>query len=167
MNNKGFTLIELLVAVTIIAALSIIGLATYSSVQKNQRDYKRREDINKIMQALEFYRTDMHSYPINGTDFKLGVNSKPLVGTSTTYLDPAPDDPRAGDLNQHYCYRGLKTTGVNCTNNSSSNDFCASYVVCAKMEANNSATVPTACEECVCDLDDLANGGCNSVYASK
>lgn len=52
-SARGFTLIELLVVISIIAVLSVIGIALYTNAQKNARDTARRGDIDAISKALE------------------------------------------------------------------------------------------------------------------
>lgn len=52
-SARGFTLIELLVVISIIAVLSVIGIALYTNAQKNARDTARRADIDAISKALE------------------------------------------------------------------------------------------------------------------
>lgn len=52
-NPSGFTLIELLIVITIIAVLSVIGMAVYSGIQKNARNARRQADIQAISKAWE------------------------------------------------------------------------------------------------------------------
>lgn len=52
-SAHGFTLIELLVVISIIAVLSVIGIALYTNAQKSARDTARRADIDAISKALE------------------------------------------------------------------------------------------------------------------
>lgn len=54
---KGFTLIELMVVVAIIAILSVIGLAIFSTAQANARDARRKGDIDAIANVLETSRS--------------------------------------------------------------------------------------------------------------
>lgn len=60
---KGFTLVELLVVISIIAVLSVVGMALFTSAQKNARDARRRLDIKAIHNALEMYYNQNGSYP--------------------------------------------------------------------------------------------------------
>lgn len=56
-KSNGFTLIELLVVISIIAILSVIGMAVFSSVQKSARDARRRMDIEAIAKAFEMAKS--------------------------------------------------------------------------------------------------------------
>lgn len=62
-KSKGFTLIELMVVISIIAILSVIGLAVFSNVQRESRNSKRRADVNDISKALEsHYNTTINQH---------------------------------------------------------------------------------------------------------
>ena len=56
-NPSGFTLVELLVVISIIAVLSVIGIAVYTTIQPDARNAKRRADIDAIAKALEVNKT--------------------------------------------------------------------------------------------------------------
>ena len=73
-SRKGFTLVELLVVITILAILSVIGIAAYSGVQKNARDAKRKADLNKINAYLEAYHAASGKYPQVGPSCAYGNN---------------------------------------------------------------------------------------------
>lgn len=57
-NPSGFTLVELLVVVSIIAILSVIGLAVFTGVQKGARNARRQSDIDAISKTLETHYND-------------------------------------------------------------------------------------------------------------
>ena len=64
-KRNGFSLIELMVSTTVIAILTVIGVVSYSSVNKRSRDVKRKSDIEQIRSALEMYRSDYGYYLTN------------------------------------------------------------------------------------------------------
>ncbi len=87
-NYAGFTLIELLVVVAIIAILSVIGMALFTTAQSNARDGRRRSDIDAIAAALEVNKVSpsLTYTALAGTQFASGT---------------IPADPTAG---KKYCY---------------------------------------------------------------
>lgn len=62
-RRSGFTMIELLVVSTIIIVITAIGLVSYTQVNQNARNGKRRADLENVRQALVLYRTDTGEYP--------------------------------------------------------------------------------------------------------
>ncbi len=87
-NYAGFTLIELLVVVAIIAILSVIGMALFTTAQSNARDGRRRSDIDAIAAALEVNKVSpsLTYTALAGTQFASGT---------------IPADPTT---NKKYCY---------------------------------------------------------------
>ncbi len=88
-NAFGFTLIELMVTVAIIAILSGIGYSTYSSIQANARDAKRKADVDAIAKVLEDkYNSSTGLYPsyseVSDRDFTSGAKPKQFDGTDYT-----------------------------------------------------------------------------------
>lgn len=135
---KGFTLIELLIVISIIALLAAISLSTFSNLQKNSRDAKRKSDLKVIQSALQQYHADQGFYPISIT-----VSSPLTNGTgSRTYLTEIPNDP-AEPVNWAYRYDGLSVTGSSCDN---STVLCTKYCLYAFMENSNNI-VSSACAE--------------------
>jgi general secretion pathway protein G len=98
-HRRGFTLIELMVATSILAVLSVIGIVSYSSVNKRSRDAKRKSDLEQVRSALELYRSDKGFYPTGSdksfvalTTLDGGGGGGPLV---PTYLPNIPMDPKS------------------------------------------------------------------------
>lgn len=84
-NAFGFTLIELLVVVSIIAILSIIGIAIFTGVQKQARDARRTSDVDAIAAALETtYRLGTYQ-TVNETNFSSGKVPNDPINEATTY----------------------------------------------------------------------------------
>jgi type II secretion system protein G len=101
MKKHGFTLVELLITVSIIAILIAIGIASYTTINRQSRDTKRRSDMEQIRSALEMYRADNGWYPAAGSgSWTLATNlESDLV---TAYILAIPADPKS---TQYYMYR--------------------------------------------------------------
>ncbi len=102
---------EILIAIAIIAILTAIGVVSYTSINKNARNTKRRSDIEQMRSALELYRADFGYYPnVNPGSIDTATN---LSGVIDTYMPAIPTDPKglpylyvATDINngQYYGY---------------------------------------------------------------
>lgn len=94
MKNKGFTLIELLVVVSIIAILSVIGLAVYANAQKNTKDGIRRVEINSLAKSIESNKDPTTSnYNYTGAAF------------NNDYPTNKPRDPFKNASKSQYCVK--------------------------------------------------------------
>jgi len=114
-NPKGFTLVELLVVITIIAILSVIGIAVFTGVQKNARDARRKADVEAISQALEaHYNTTVNQYCTAAA----GTYCAPQATTAWFSSGTIPTDPASAAQ-----YSSLPANGA------------ATYNVCATLEA--------------------------------
>lgn len=92
MKNKGFTLVELLVVVSIIAILSVIGLAVYTNVQKNTRDGIRRVEINNLAKSIESTKDP------TATNY-----TYTLANYNSDYPTNKPRDPLKSATSPQYC----------------------------------------------------------------
>jgi len=117
-RSDGFTLLELLVTTIMIAVLTIIGIVSYSSVNKRSRDVKRKSDLEQIRSALEMYRSDNGAYPNAGAG-SLTLASNLAGSLVSTYIPAIPDDPNG---TQHYYYQGIQV-------NSSYVGYCVSALL--------------------------------------
>lgn len=99
-HKRGFTLIELLVAISLVAILSTIGLASFSGIQARGRDTKRQLDLQHIKEALSLYYIDNRSYPNSTSTWRYSNGGDPWIpGLSFTYISKIPTDPKANGGN--------------------------------------------------------------------
>lgn len=149
MRGKGFTLIELLITISILAVLMTIAIISYSNVQKNGRDNKRKADLATIQAALEQYHADQGYYPTfsagigdcatltNGIfDIYDACQLKSPSGVST-YINNAPKDPTVGSsVTGAYYYTGLnKISPLTACNNTTVK--CVTYCLYANLEGTS------------------------------
>lgn len=89
-RKRGFTLVELLIVVGIIGILATLLMANFIGVRQRARDAQRKSDIRQIQSALEFYRSDLGTYPAS-----LSSCGNSLTGGSpvNTYMQKLPCDP--------------------------------------------------------------------------
>ncbi len=128
MREKGFSLVELLVVVAIITILATIGISSFTSLQKNSRDAKRKSDLSIIQSSLEQYRADQGYYPASLT---FGGSLKSPSGTRT-YIGEIPLDvqiPDPGDDKQYH----YVPSPPSC-DNSQTDKNCTSYCLDANLE---------------------------------
>lgn len=126
LNPQGFTLVELLVVVSIIAILSVIGVATFTNVQKNARDARRKADIDAIAAAFESTYSNGAYSTVQASNFSSGTT---------------PNDP-LNDTTNGYVYNTVNpaATAVEITAGTASiapiGTANTSFTVCAKLEDN-------------------------------
>lgn len=94
--RRGFTLIELMIAISIVAVLSSIGFASYSSSQVYARDSKRKQDLRAVATALELYYQQNRRYPCNiGSTQGSGKSNGVLTDFWINDFEYASCDPTA------------------------------------------------------------------------
>lgn len=83
----GFTLVELIIAISLMAIVSTVGLASYTKSLSSRADARRKADLEQIKGALEMYRSNStnSSYP----------TALPTLAATPKYLT-VPVDPRDG-----------------------------------------------------------------------
>lgn len=105
--KKSFTLIEILVVSTIIALLAATASVSYSQLNKQSRDAKRKTDLEQIRAALEMYRSNNDVYPA------LTINcssSGGITDAQGTYLSLIPKDPKCSTYSYYYSTSGSDYT---------------------------------------------------------
>ena len=129
--KQGFTLIEVLVSATIIALLTSIGVVSYQAANRQARDAKRKADLEQIRAALQIYRGDCGYYPPSVTFG--GSLTGSCTGSTVTYMQQVPQDPKSSTWNYSYSSTGTGTT----------------YLLCAYLESGPVSTnCPGSCSIC-------------------
>ncbi|HUD18866.1 MAG TPA: type II secretion system protein [Patescibacteria group bacterium] len=153
-HTSGFTLLELLVTATIIAVLTVIGVVSYSAVNKRSRDVKRKSDLEQIRSALEMYRSDYAAYPAVGSgnwNSASGLDTgDKTTGLVNSYLPAVPVDPLGSSATYYYKAETLSGSSY------------YGYCVCGCLEATAACdgTNSTNLISNSCDPSDL-NQNCN------
>lgn len=81
MNKKGFTLVELLIVISILSALSVVGIVAYSGISKKAAVGKIVSDMDAIYKSAQVFNSINGNYPSDvgpGTDPGF-VNAKTLT----------------------------------------------------------------------------------------
>lgn len=112
---RGFTFIEILVVVTIIAVISGIAVATYTTTNRKARDSRRKADLEQVRSALELCRAEAGRYPatVYNPANPNASGQTLLCDDAQTYLNPLPTDPYgsgAFSASYYYTYNRLTLT---------------------------------------------------------
>lgn len=99
--RRGFTLIELLVVIVIIGILSAFLIANFIGIKERARDAQRKSDLRNIQSALEIYRSDMGTYPSEGS-FSCLTPGTPLSDGDTIYMQTIPCDPLGAEYSYNF-----------------------------------------------------------------
>jgi len=148
-EKRGFTLVELLVVITVITILAGISVVTYTQVQKNARDGKRKADLTSIQNNLELYYSSYNQYPGETSvceSSRGSCDSCPCSGndwTGTTiatalvsaYVKDLPADPKNDDT-YYYEYEPVcnETSTICGINNINCTGTCCEYELSARLE---------------------------------
>lgn len=81
----GFTLAEVLVAISIIAILSSVVFASFTTTRQNARDTERQVSLKELQLAIEQYRAEFGRYPEQG------------CGGTTQWTGPGPHSSAWGN----------------------------------------------------------------------
>lgn len=96
--KKSFTLIEMLVVISIIGLLAAVAAISYSTLNKNARDARRKADVEQIRSALEMYRSTNGAYP---SVAPVDCSNSSVQSVITPYLAKPPADPQL--THNYYC----------------------------------------------------------------
>lgn len=102
LSRSGFTVVELVTVIAIIGVLATIIISSYSGVQAENRDTRRKTDIANIAKALEVYYSDTGAYPIptgttstiNSSWYSSNDSSWTTFNSLMTDVAAMPTDPR-------------------------------------------------------------------------
>lgn len=114
--RKAFTLVELMVVITVIAILMTIAIVSFTRIQKQARDTKRKADVRTLQTALQAYFTEFQAYPIMTTPT---IATTALTSLAPTYIPSIPTAPLGSTgTNVNYMYVSSATgfTYALCTN---------------------------------------------------
>ena len=97
-QNRGFTLIEVLIAIAIIAVLSTITYASFTTSREIARDNTRKTDLKNLQVAIELYKAQYGRYPdgCNGSGAWSGQDS-------ASYICPTPLNSVIPNCNGYIC----------------------------------------------------------------
>lgn len=99
-EGRAFTLIELLIVVAIIGILAAIAVPNFLNAQVRARIARVQADMRTLSNALEMYRLDNNSYPVDWGGPDVEYRSWRQLTTPIAYIgsleatrDPFTDDP--------------------------------------------------------------------------
>ncbi len=75
MQRKGFTLIELLIVVAVIIILMSIAVPSFRMIMFKAKKAKVADEYRRLSQALEMYKVDWGTYPVQSDGESLGVST--------------------------------------------------------------------------------------------
>lgn len=98
-TSRGFTIVELLIVIVVIGILAAITIVAFTGIQTRARDAERSSEAAAIMKAVEMYRADNGSYPLqSGGNENSGYNTGGLATFLVPkYMGSLPADPRSSD----------------------------------------------------------------------
>lgn len=102
--KSGFTLVEIIVVISIISLIATIGISSYSVLNRNARDARRKADLEQVRSALELYKSNNGAYPTTGGAWYGTCTAGWATVTSDYvpnivadgYIQKLPQDPRNG-----------------------------------------------------------------------
>jgi general secretion pathway protein G len=99
--RQGFTMVELLVVSTIIVLLASAAFVSYSTINRNSLDARRKADLEQIRSAIEMYRSNNGSYPTTLT-ISCATAGDSFASDGITYLGKIPGDPKCATYAYYY-----------------------------------------------------------------
>ena len=140
LGQKGFTLLELIVVLLIIGLLGALFYVGRTSVERNNRNTLREQDINTIYKQLEAYYVVNQKYPTLGD-----MNSSSWLAKNMPNLQPSTLKDPLGKSDQlvarpqkdAYAYQVSSANGAGCNDTTTP---CAHYTLTATLERSPQKT---------------------------
>lgn len=143
-SRRGFTLVELMIVITVIAILATIAIVSFTRVQKQARDTKRKAEMKSLQTALQAYYTEKIGYPVANTPT---AATTALTSLSPTYISNLPTAPGG-------------TTGTNSDYMYISDG--SLYGICVQLEATATAGAMWKVDTGNAAGRELTNAGCTA-----
>ncbi len=106
--KSGFTLVELIVVMAILSIVGVFTIASITTLLVNNRDGKRKADLQLISDALEHYRSnntdDAFVYPFPDSNRVSDSNVVSNIDDLDEFLKTIPSDPVSGNNCPGYLY---------------------------------------------------------------
>jgi len=155
----GFTLIELLVVIAIIGILATLAVISYTGVQKQARDTKRKSDLKQYQVALESYAAkNAGSYPARVGGGSIDSSLCATLGVSACPQDPVLESP--------YVYSYTSDGSSFTLSSTLETKDSTSWVADSNGKAYESTTTPPSqsCSGCISDEGCQEDGASNDLY---
>lgn len=105
-KQQGFTIIEVVLVLAIAGLIFLVVFLAVPALQKSQRDTARRNDIGRVVAAVQSHRTNAQGrLPTNWDDFKneyLGADfADPQADTYSFVAGSDTSNPNTGQISYH------------------------------------------------------------------
>lgn len=95
-KKSGFTIIEVVLVLAIAGLIFIMVFAALPALQRNQRDTDRKNDVARVLAALQSYQSNNRGYLPTNSQADLESFAKYLEGTYRAGSGTAPNAVPAG-----------------------------------------------------------------------
>lgn len=89
-SKKGFTIIEVVLVLAIAGLIFLMVFIALPALQRSQRDTQRRNDLSRVITAIQNYQTNNRGKLPDFT--KTNFTDKYLRTSDDTFSDPSGDD---------------------------------------------------------------------------